>query len=75
MERESVSYCIELALRKKKTLDASLVKYLTRAALASIYLGFILILCIKLAELFRLRNCNFKNIVTKLIHIDGCKFR
>lgn len=62
MERDSIQYCIDLALKKKKLLDQSLVKYLTRAALASIYISFILIVCLKLAELFRLESSPFTSI-------------
>ncbi|MFF2876128.1 formate/nitrite transporter family protein [Gottfriedia sp. NPDC057991] len=62
MEKDSVSYCIELALKKKKTLDTSPIKYLIRAALASVYMGFVFIVCIKLAEVFRLQDSPFVSI-------------
>ncbi|WP_088014498.1 formate/nitrite transporter family protein [Gottfriedia acidiceleris] len=67
MERDSIQYCIELAIKKKKILDQSLVKYLTRAALASIYISFILIVCLKLAELFRLQNSPFSSVAYPLV--------
>jgi nitrite transporter len=62
MERDSISYCIELALKKKHNLDSNIAKYLIRAALASIYIGFILIVCLKLAEVFRLHSSPFTSI-------------
>lgn len=67
MERDSIQYCIELALKKKKILEQSLIKYLTRAALATIYISFILIVCIKLAEIFRLQESPFSSIAYPLI--------
>lgn len=67
MERDSIQYCIELATKKKKIFDQSLVKYLTRAALASIYISFILIVCLKLAELFRLQNSPFSSVAYPLV--------
>lgn len=67
MERDSIQYCIDLALKKKKILDESLIKYLTRAALASIYISFILIVCLKLAELFRLQNSPFSSVAYPLV--------
>ncbi|PGL71672.1 formate/nitrite transporter family protein [Bacillus sp. AFS055030] len=66
MEQVSIKYCIDLALKKKKILDQSLIKYLTRAALASIYISFILIVCLKLAELFRLQNSPFSTVAYPL---------
>ncbi len=62
MERESIQYCIELALKKKEVLDQNIYKYLTRAALASIYISFILIVCLKLAEVFRLQESLFTSV-------------
>ncbi|GGI16013.1 formate/nitrite transporter family protein [Gottfriedia solisilvae] len=62
MERESIQYCIELALKKKNVLDQNINKYLTRAALASIYISFILIVCLKLAEIFRLQESLFTSV-------------
>ena len=67
MERDSIQYCIDLALKKKKILDQSLIKYLTRAALASIYISFILIVCLKLAELFRLQHSPFSSVAYPLV--------
>lgn len=67
MERESILYCIDLALKKKKILDNSLTKYLARAALASIYISFILIVCLKLAEIFRLQNSPFVPVAYPLV--------
>ncbi|WP_176545153.1 formate/nitrite transporter family protein [Bacillus sp. AFS041924] len=67
MERDSIQYCIELALKKKKILDQSLVKYLARAALASVYISFILIVCLKLAELFRLQDSPFSTVAYPLV--------
>ncbi|WP_088073013.1 formate/nitrite transporter family protein [Gottfriedia luciferensis] len=67
MERDSIQYCIELALKKKKILDQSLFKYLARAALASIYISFILIVCLKLAELFRLQESPFASVAYPLV--------
>lgn len=62
MERDSIQYCIELALKKKNVLDENVYKYLTRAALASIYISFILIVCLKLAEVFRLQESLFTSV-------------
>lgn len=67
MERDSISYMIELALNKKRNLDSSLTKYLVRASLASIYIGFILIVCIKLAEVFRLQESAYTSIAYPFI--------
>jgi len=67
MERDSIEYCIDLALKKKNVLDQSLFKYITRAALASIYISFILIVCLKLAEIFRLNESPFVAIVYPLV--------
>jgi nitrite transporter len=67
LERDSIQYCIELALKKKKVLDESLLKYLMRASLASIYISFILIVCLKLAELFRIHDSPFTSIAYPLI--------
>lgn len=62
LERDSIQYCIELALKKKNVLDQNIYKYLTRAALASIYISFILIVCLKLAEVFRLQESLFTSV-------------
>jgi len=62
LERDSIQYCIELAHKKKNVLDENIYKYLTRAALASIYICFILIVCLKLAEVFRLQESQFTSV-------------
>lgn len=62
MEKDSIKYMIDLALNKKKMLEDSLTKYLVRASLASIYIGFVLIVCVKLAELFRVNNPAYTSI-------------
>ncbi|MGL4821172.1 MAG: formate/nitrite transporter family protein [Bacilli bacterium] len=50
MEHESVQYLIELAKKKKKTIDNSLAEFMTRAMLAGIYIGFAIIVCFKLGQ-------------------------
>lgn len=67
MERDSIEYCIELALKKKNVLNQNIYQYLTRAALASIYISFILIVCLKLAEVFRLQESAFTSVAYPLV--------
>ncbi|WP_335871648.1 formate/nitrite transporter family protein [Bacillus sp. 2205SS5-2] len=51
---DGIRQCTELALKKKRILEGSVVNYLVRAALAGVYIGFAIILCFKLGESFRL---------------------
>ncbi len=49
---EAVQSVIGMAKSKKRILENSLLQYVTRAALASIFIGFAIILCYRLAEPF-----------------------
>ncbi|WP_018664139.1 formate/nitrite transporter family protein [Heyndrickxia acidiproducens] len=49
---EAVESVIQLAINKKKVLEASLLRYVTKAALASMFIGFAIIICYRLAEPF-----------------------
>ncbi|GER65869.1 transporter [Weizmannia acidilactici] len=49
---EAVDSVIQMALNKKKVLEESLLRYVTKAALASMFIGFAIIICYRLAEPF-----------------------
>ncbi|WP_034670250.1 formate/nitrite transporter family protein [Ectobacillus panaciterrae] len=53
---QGMEYLVELAVKKKKMLDTNPKQYLLRAALAGIYIGFVIIVCFKLGEFFRAAN-------------------
>ncbi|MEH7335422.1 formate/nitrite transporter family protein [Neobacillus drentensis] len=52
MELQPMEQVINLALKKKKILDESLIKYLIRAALSGIYIGFGIMVSFRLGEGF-----------------------
>ncbi|MCM2532022.1 formate/nitrite transporter family protein [Neobacillus pocheonensis] len=52
MELQPMEQVIELALKKKKILNDSFVRYLMRAALSGIYIGFGIMLSFRLGEGF-----------------------
>ncbi|MDN3018779.1 formate/nitrite transporter family protein [Paenibacillus sp. BSR1-1] len=52
MELQPMEQVIKLALKKKKILDESFIKYLIRAALSGIYIGFGIMLSFRLGEGF-----------------------
>ncbi|MGG1674581.1 formate/nitrite transporter family protein [Neobacillus sp. NRS-1170] len=52
MELQPMEQVISLALKKKKILDESVIKYLIRAALSGIYIGFGIMLSFRLGEGF-----------------------
>lgn len=49
---EAVESVVQMALNKKKYLEESLLRYVTKAALASMFIGFAIIICYRLAEPF-----------------------
>ena len=49
---EALQVCKELALKKRTILQNSPVQYMIRAALASVYIGFALILCLRVGQFF-----------------------
>jgi nitrite transporter NirC len=53
---QGMDYLVKLALKKKNMLDTNPKQYLLRAALAGIYIGFVIIVCFKLGEFFRAAN-------------------
>ncbi|MED1490190.1 formate/nitrite transporter family protein [Bacillus smithii] len=53
---EAIQKCKDLALKKRTILNRSLIQYVTRAALAGVYIGFALILCFRVGEFFREAN-------------------
>lgn len=53
---EAIRKCKEAALKKRKIIDRSLIQYMTRAALAGVYIGFALVLCFRVGEFFRAAN-------------------
>jgi nitrite transporter NirC len=55
-EMEAVQKCKELALKKRAILEQSLIQYIIRAALAGVYIGFALVLCLRIGEFFREAN-------------------
>lgn len=49
---EALQVCKELALKKRMILQNSPVQYMIRAALASVYIGFALVLCLRVGQFF-----------------------
>lgn len=49
---EALQTCKELALKKREILRRSPLQYMIRAALAGIYIGFALILCVRVGQYF-----------------------
>ncbi|MBC6975761.1 formate/nitrite transporter family protein [Bacillus sp. Xin] len=56
MLEQGLAYVVQLAQKKKKMLDANPMQYFIRAALAGIYIGFIIVLCFKLGNFFHIAN-------------------
>lgn len=52
MKLQPLEQVISLALKKKKILDESIIKYLIRAALSGVYIGFGIMLSFRLGEGF-----------------------
>ncbi|MEI4800593.1 formate/nitrite transporter family protein [Bacillus sp. FJAT-51639] len=52
MLEQGVDYLVQLAKKKKKILDNNPMQYFLRAALAGIYMGFVIVLCSKLGNFF-----------------------
>ncbi|KAB7671143.1 formate/nitrite transporter family protein [Bacillus sp. B1-b2] len=52
MEKEPIDQAVYYALKKKKTLDESFLRYFTKAALAGVYIGFALMICYRFAQPF-----------------------
>ena len=50
MLEQGLDYVVKLAKSKKKILDTNPMQYFIRAALAGIYIGFIIVLCFKLGN-------------------------
>ncbi|MCZ0755090.1 formate/nitrite transporter family protein [Anoxybacillus sp. J5B_2022] len=53
---EAVKKCKQLALKKRTILERSLVQYMMRAALAGVYIGFALVLCLRIGDFFHEAN-------------------
>ncbi|KEK23580.1 formate/nitrite transporter family protein [Bacillus gaemokensis] len=56
MLEQGLTYVVQLAQKKKQMLDANPMQYFIRAALAGIYIGFIIVLCFKLGNFFHIAN-------------------
>lgn len=56
MLEQGLSYVVQLAQKKKKMLDSNPLQYFTRAVLAGIYIGFVLVLCFKLGNFFHMAH-------------------
>ncbi|WJE53932.1 formate/nitrite transporter family protein [Bacillus cereus] len=56
MLEQGLAYVVQLAQKKKQMLDANPMQYFIRAALAGIYIGFIIVLCFKLGNFFNVVN-------------------
>ncbi|ENQ3104869.1 nitrite transporter NirC [Bacillus sp. 491mf] len=52
MLEQGVDYLVQLAKKKKKMLDNNPMQYFLRAALAGVYMGFVIVLCSKLGNFF-----------------------
>ena len=52
MLEQGVAYLVQLAKKKKQMLDNNPMQYFLRAALAGIYIGFVIVLCFKLGNFF-----------------------
>lgn len=57
MLEQGLDYVVKLAKSKKQMLDTNPMQYFIRAALAGIYIGFIIVLCFKLGNFFS--HCRF----------------
>lgn len=55
MLEQGLDYVVKLAKSKKQMLDTNPMQYFIRAALAGIYIGFIIVLCFKLGNFFTLQ--------------------
>ncbi|XWN51148.1 formate/nitrite transporter family protein [Anoxybacillus flavithermus] len=49
---EALQTCKELALKKRSILQTSPLQYMIRAALAGVYIGFALVLCVRIGQYF-----------------------
>ncbi|PEB54158.1 transporter [Bacillus pseudomycoides] len=56
MLEQGVAYVVQLAQKKKQMLDTNPMQYFLRAALAGIYIGFVIVLCFKLGNFFNVAN-------------------
>ncbi|MEC2531618.1 formate/nitrite transporter family protein, partial [Bacillus cereus] len=56
MLEQGLDYVVKLAKSKKKILDTNPMQYFIRAALAGIYIGFIIVLCFKLGNFFHIAD-------------------
>jgi nitrite transporter NirC len=56
MLEQGMEYVVTLAKKKKKMLDADPMQYIVRAALAGIFIGFIIVVCFKMGEFFNAVN-------------------
>ncbi|MFX3623027.1 MAG: formate/nitrite transporter family protein [Ectobacillus sp.] len=63
---QGMEYLVQLALKKKKMLDSNPKQYMLRAALAGIYIGFIIVVSFKLGEFFRVANSPATFLVSAL---------
>jgi len=56
MLEQGLDYVVKLAKSKKQMLDTSPMQYFIRAALAGVYIGFIIVLCFKLGNFFHMAD-------------------
>ncbi|PFO84513.1 formate/nitrite transporter family protein [Bacillus cereus] len=56
MLEQGLAYVVQLAQKKKQMLDTNPMQYFIRAALAGVYIGFIIVLCFKLGNFFHIAN-------------------
>ncbi len=56
MLEQGLDYVVKLAKSKKQMLDTNPMQYFIRAALAGIYIGFIIVLCFKLGNFFHIAD-------------------
>ncbi|MBO9128469.1 formate/nitrite transporter family protein [Bacillus sp. 165] len=63
---QGMEYVVELAKKKKHILDTDPIQYIMRAALAGIFIGFIIVVCFKLGEFFNAANSPATYLVSSL---------
>lgn len=52
MLEQGLEYVVQLAKKKKEMLTTNPIQYFIRAALAGVYIGFVIVLCFKAGDLF-----------------------
>ncbi|EJQ42531.1 transporter [Bacillus mycoides] len=56
MLEQGLDYVVKLAKSKKQMIDTNPMQYFIRAALAGIYIGFVIVLCFKLGNFFHIAD-------------------